>query len=60
LLTILSIVALSPGWFLADFLRVDVSRPLIRLTGMQIVVLIGWLAAGIVTLVRGRVSSGNS
>jgi phosphatidylglycerol:prolipoprotein diacylglycerol transferase len=51
-ITALSMAALSFGWFLADFLRVDISYLLFGLTGMQIVVLIGWLVAGIVALFR--------
>jgi phosphatidylglycerol:prolipoprotein diacylglycerol transferase len=60
LVTALSMAALPLGWFLADFLRVDVSHPLIGLAGMQIVVLVGWLAAGFVALIRRRRSSGGS
>ncbi|MBN1119881.1 MAG: prolipoprotein diacylglyceryl transferase [Anaerolineae bacterium] len=57
-ITTLSMVAMSLGLFLADFLRIDVSYLLFGLTGMQVVVLVGWLAAGIVALIRNRVSTG--
>jgi len=58
-ITTMSMAALSIGWFLADFLRIDVSYLLFGLTGMQIVVLVGWLVTGIAALIRNRAFAGS-
>jgi phosphatidylglycerol:prolipoprotein diacylglycerol transferase len=53
----LATIVYVPGLFAADFLRIDVSRSLFGLTGMQvlaILIMIGALAAGILRLVRDR------
>lgn len=54
-LFVVSALILMPGLFLADFLRADVARPMLGLSGMQLLAMMLFAAAAVVLVRRRRV-----